>query len=528
MFRLAVILLCSQFIVACGGGSSGSPPPAGSVNIAPVAEGSAYGTSEIADLVGSASATDADGDALTYTVTESPTKGTLTEFDESTGAFTYSPDPTQDGVDSFQFTASDGVATTADATVTIEIFRWSGTPRFATPQWDISDFHDLFIGDDWSLTFGGRAKISAGSSDTDAWLKRVDRRGNELWTRRFDRSVAGSLGGIYENPVGDGFFFLEDTNGRLFYLDDGGDTIWTVDLDFGVQTVDYRGYSGGVDSAGNVYAISSDLASFFITKVSGSTGDVIWQKQFHSSDTNPLDPLIDDSSELVAVGLDFDSADRPIVVGRFAPQNITQSRSCDYCPFVAGIDIDGSPRWVREPDGFKTNCATNNDQGFFFRVAVRNDDTFYASGSSRGGPDLKGQLSFFSADGSEEVWSSCQERTDSDIGIFNRPLPTNDGGVVVFAQELKLSNRASGTVEWEKLYLEKRSSSGELQWVHSLPFFQADGSYAGVSAGTIVGDRQGVMYATFSTDGEVAGFISDPFRDDVYLLRFDSDGNLRE
>ncbi|MEN6369155.1 MAG: Ig-like domain-containing protein [Thermotogota bacterium] len=51
--------------------------------------------------------TDADGDALTYTILTGPTHGTLVGFAPTTGTLTYVPDPNYNGSDSFTFTVCD-------------------------------------------------------------------------------------------------------------------------------------------------------------------------------------------------------------------------------------------------------------------------------------------------------------------------------------------------------------------------------------------------------------------------------------
>ena len=64
-------------------------------------------------------ASDPNGDALTYSVTEEPTKGDVSC--SGSGECTYVADPSTSGTDSFQFTADDGFAGTSTATVTIQL-----------------------------------------------------------------------------------------------------------------------------------------------------------------------------------------------------------------------------------------------------------------------------------------------------------------------------------------------------------------------------------------------------------------------
>ncbi len=63
--------------------------------------------------------TDPDGDDLTLAKATGPAQGTLSAFGPS--SVTYTPDLDADGQDSFTYTASDGVATSQPATVTIAI-----------------------------------------------------------------------------------------------------------------------------------------------------------------------------------------------------------------------------------------------------------------------------------------------------------------------------------------------------------------------------------------------------------------------
>ncbi len=90
------------------------------VNNAPVASGQTLATDEDTPLDGSVSATDVDGDPLTFAVTSQPSHGSL-EFNPATGAFTYTPEANYNGTDSFAFTASDGKATSDPATVALTV-----------------------------------------------------------------------------------------------------------------------------------------------------------------------------------------------------------------------------------------------------------------------------------------------------------------------------------------------------------------------------------------------------------------------
>ncbi len=89
-------------------------------NRAPAASNQARTTNEDTALTGTLSATDADGDPLTFAVVANPAHGTVT-LNTSTGAYTYTPAANYNGPDSFPFKANDGSADSNVATVSITV-----------------------------------------------------------------------------------------------------------------------------------------------------------------------------------------------------------------------------------------------------------------------------------------------------------------------------------------------------------------------------------------------------------------------
>ncbi|BAU44230.1 Ig-like domain-containing protein [Leptolyngbya sp. O-77] len=90
-------------------------------NNAPVANSSNLTTNEDVAVPGTLSGTDGDNDPLIYAIATGPSQGSITAFDSSTGAFTYTPNPNANGSDSFSFRVFDGFEESAPATVTITI-----------------------------------------------------------------------------------------------------------------------------------------------------------------------------------------------------------------------------------------------------------------------------------------------------------------------------------------------------------------------------------------------------------------------
>ncbi len=105
------------------------------VNDAPVAGGDIVSTPTDTPITDTLPATDVDGQALTYTITQQPTNGSISDFNATTGAYTYTPNTTYTGPDSFTYTASDGAATSNVGTVNITV----GNVANAAPVISIGD-----------------------------------------------------------------------------------------------------------------------------------------------------------------------------------------------------------------------------------------------------------------------------------------------------------------------------------------------------------------------------------------------------
>lgn len=101
---------------------------------APVAQDSTAETYKNLELRGNLKVKDPEGEPMTFTVTRSPKRGTVTIADD--GSFIYTPKKNKVGVDSFTFTATDPAGNVSrEATVTLTILK----PSDATHYTDTSD-----------------------------------------------------------------------------------------------------------------------------------------------------------------------------------------------------------------------------------------------------------------------------------------------------------------------------------------------------------------------------------------------------
>ncbi len=97
-------------------------------NEAPIADDQAVGTTSDTAVAITLTATDPDGDPLTYTIETSPTNGALSG---TAPDLTYTPDPGYFGPDSFTFSVDDGELGSNIATVTITVVNDNTAPVVA-------------------------------------------------------------------------------------------------------------------------------------------------------------------------------------------------------------------------------------------------------------------------------------------------------------------------------------------------------------------------------------------------------------
>lgn len=89
--------------------------------IQPVATNQSVSTLESTAKAITLTGSDADGDAIHFTIVAPPAYGAIAGFNPATGVLTYTPDVGFFGTDSFTFVADDGVSNSAMATVTIAV-----------------------------------------------------------------------------------------------------------------------------------------------------------------------------------------------------------------------------------------------------------------------------------------------------------------------------------------------------------------------------------------------------------------------
>lgn len=107
------------------------------VNDAPVAISATFTTDEDLAAIGTLGTTDADSTTLTFALATLPAHGVV-EISPS-GLFTYTSEPNYHGDDSFTFTVSDGTATSAPATVSINVLVVNDAPLANDDEYSVSE-----------------------------------------------------------------------------------------------------------------------------------------------------------------------------------------------------------------------------------------------------------------------------------------------------------------------------------------------------------------------------------------------------
>ncbi len=122
------------------------------VNRLPVASNGIFATDVNTDATGTVSASDPDGDTLTYTIVADSSDG-VTSLNMTTGEFTFTPNTDFEGSTSFTYKVNDGNADSAEATVTILVGA-STTFRFE--------------GSNFTMLDGNGANVNGGANDVAA------------------------------------------------------------------------------------------------------------------------------------------------------------------------------------------------------------------------------------------------------------------------------------------------------------------------------------------------------------------------
>jgi len=504
------------------------------VNFKPVASGTSLITSEAATISGTVSATDAESDSITFAIAARPGKGNISAFDEATGDFTYSPDPIQDGPDTLSIIALDPYQASDPAVVNLEIFNWAQNQQFGTAVDDFATSNGFYQDADGNLHFGGQTNgqlgVTAPAGLGDGWLRKADRRGNEIWTVQFGDAEENNARVIAPAPDGSGTFVLQATQvaniaSRILKYDNDGNEVLNAATDFGPGVTPVAVYQGAVDPNGDVWILSwTEDKNSLITKVSGVTGNTTWQNSLENSDFNAATPFIPNSADIRIRSVDFDSSGNAIVSG-WMIDDAMFTRPCSFCSFLASYDTDGNLLWLQEIVDYASVCPSPNE-GRVYRAAVASDDTIWVSGHGGFSPTTEffGQVSRYNSDGTQVLWNNCTVGSEEITSNFTPVRFAANGDGLVLSTVAAAIDPISGLRESSRLNIKRLNTAGIEVFSRSITANKADGSLATLSGGDVLVDAQGLIYISAHMDGELTPGANSG-DNDVFLMRLDADGN---
>ncbi len=505
------------------------------VNNKPVAAGVSLRTSDAASVAGTVTGTDTEGDALTFALATAPSKGTVSSFNETTGEFVYTPDPSQDGADTFTVVASDGFQDSVEATVNVEIFDWPVIVAFGDSGDDQTATGGIIVVDDDSFIISGTTDgsfdgtVNAGGDD--GWLQRIDRRGDVVWSRQFGGAANDSARLLLDRPQKDGFYVVSSVDSpAIRRYDYDGNLAWATPTDFGTLTAVAGNYWATIDANSDIYTASwvdgvNVNALALISKLDGDDGSVIWQRLLVTSDEDPTDPIIAGSGFMQPRGIDVDSSGAPIVTGGFQNTDFGL-RDCARCPFVLKLDpANGDDLWVRTPPTFASNACDVDDSGQFYRVTVAPDDSLVINGIAglTAGRSSNGLLAKFNSDGSTEQWANCTVTSPLSTYNYTNPYLLADGSILNYATNELQTDMTTGLPASSDLRLSKVSADGVQQWLSVTSVNKSDGNPALQNAGSIAIDSQGLIYLSSFVSGSQIGPAGGG-QIDVFIRRYFDNG----
>jgi hypothetical protein len=131
-FTLSSSATIKAFSVKTGNSDSAVASAAFTKNSIPIANNGTLTTFKNIAANGTLSASDADGDTLTFSIVANGTLGTAAISNASTGAYTYTPNANVKGTDTVTFRVSDGKVNSNTATITVTILNRKPLANSAT------------------------------------------------------------------------------------------------------------------------------------------------------------------------------------------------------------------------------------------------------------------------------------------------------------------------------------------------------------------------------------------------------------
>ena len=481
------------------------------VNKAPLAKPLSLSTVQSSPLNLTLQGSDPDGDTLRFIITDAPTGGAVSSFNETTGTLTYTPEPGFTGKDTFSFAVSDGDLISTKATVLITVKAVPEEPEEPgqpeepeepeepeQPE-EPEEELDLFIdAPEADVSYTTRDKITLGAS---AFKGEEDISGAVNWSSDLDGSLG--IGRTLEVRLTRGIHTLtaEVSQGEQSIQASVKITVlgpWTrqigtagIDVAYGVTTdsegnVFVTGYTE--DNLGGKSAGNDDL---FLLKYD-TEGTLIWKTQVGSSSYEFARDLATD-------------AEGNIYMTGYTLGDLEGKNAGSYDLFIIKFDPSGKKLWTQQVGTNKTEHAygiATDSKGNIYTTGFTNGNL---EGTNAGLSDLfvlkyapDGKLLWTRQFGTEQFEYARGIATDADDNVFIAGY-TNGG----------LDGANSGN---EDLFVIKYNAEGERLWTTQLGTATSDVAYG------VATDVNGDAYIAGYTEGGLGG-------NELFVMKFSKDGN---
>jgi hypothetical protein len=343
------------------------------------------------------------------------------------------------------------------------------------------------------------------SGAEDAYVAKHDAGGALIWLRQFGSggrdfatAAASDPGGNvfvggWTNDALPGFSRTSNYDAFLRKYDPSGNELWT--RQFGVFAAsEVRVSAAAADAAGNVYVAGSAThplpaqtsaggTDIFVRKYDAA-GNVVWTRQFGTS------------SDEYGYSIVLDSSGGSLVSGYTGGTFPGQSKSGALDAFVARVDASGNLSWITQ-FGAGAGSVT-----FAFAVAAAPDGSIYAGGrtsavlpgeSSSGGQDAF--LRKMNSSGGE-IWTRQFGSPGTDEARGLAVDSAGNAAVVGYTTSVLPGQVSAGS---QDVFVRKYDSSGTEMGTLQFGNSQADNVLAGA------GDASGAVYAAGYTNGAYPG-----------------------
>ncbi|PSV27415.1 tandem-95 repeat protein [Photobacterium sp. GB-56] len=434
-------------------------------------------TDEEVAVSGKLSATDVDGDSLTFTSSTNPTNGTVTV--NTDGTWTYTPNSDFNGDDSFKVEVSDGNGGTDTITVNVTVKPINDAPVLVDDNNDPLG-SDITVTTDEEVAVSGKLSATDADGDSLTFTQSSNPTNGQVtvntdgsWTYtpnsdfngsdKFDVIVSDGKGGtdtitvnIKVNPINDAPVLVDDNNDPL-----GSDITVTTDEEVAVS-----GQLSATDVDGDnlTFTQSSNPTNGQVTVNTDGTWTYTPNNDFNGDDSfnvevsdgkggtdtitvnvkvNPINDapvLVDDNNDPLGSDITVTTDEEVAVSGQLSAtdvdgDNLTFTQSSNPTNGQVTVNTDGT--WTYTP---KTNF--HGDDSFKVEVSDGNGgtDTITVNVTVKPINDAPVLVD----DNNDPLGSDITVTTDEEVAVSGKLTATDvDGDSLTFTQS---SNPTNGTV----------------------------------------------------------------------------------